>query len=57
MTADVWVSAGYVILGVMVGFLLALWLFVRGQRQQPAKEKERCPHGHLDWDECPVCSH
>ena len=21
------------------------------------KEANRCPHGYLDWNDCPVCGH
>jgi hypothetical protein len=26
-------------------------------QEQSSKQPAACPHGHLDWDQCPVCCH
>jgi hypothetical protein len=34
--------------------------FMSGRVKLPKRKElaqHPCPHGHLDWDECPVCSH
>jgi hypothetical protein len=25
--------------------------------EQPGETSKACPHGHKNWDECPVCGH
>jgi hypothetical protein len=27
------------------------------RKNETAQVATPCPHGHQDWDECPVCSH
>lgn len=33
----------------------AVLLYVRSKRKQVGQVP--CPHGHLDWDDCPDCCH
>jgi hypothetical protein len=42
------------LVGAVIGWV-AGWLF--SPRSAEPDYFKLCPHGHLDWDECPVCCH
>lgn len=41
------------------GVILSSWEFwdFLGWWRRKEEPKRRCPHGHSDWDDCPVCCH
>lgn len=44
------------VLAFVLGYLFALALTNKRDKQEH-KEENKCPHGHEDWDDCPVCGH
>ena len=45
------------ILGMVTGFILATLLWFYTQREPKKTQAIPCPHGHEDWNDCPVCGH
>ncbi len=36
---------------------IAIWWKERQERRRKERTPNPCPHGHADWDDCPVCCH
>lgn len=52
-----YVSAGIIILALIGGIVLEALKREADISQIMKMEPSACPHGHLDWDDCPVCNH
>jgi hypothetical protein len=44
------------VVGWLFGYLSALFMLNRKDKLEHL-EQNKCPHGHIDWDDCPGCGH
>lgn len=57
LTVTIAVDWRQILLLTFVLFMaMAYWQILKRPKKKPEAPKP-CPHGHEDWNECPVCGH